>query len=420
MGWFNAPVRLVRDLPIGFKLAMTVVGALALLTGVSLFALNRLNFVTGLQEKVTAQSVVEHQVQLSLLAAQDLRVISRELQMQQTVAGVRRELERATKQTEAAAALMREVQAGPDQALLDNALERLNDLMGAVKKAADLRSSMLNARQVRLFRARPVFETSLTTLMTELARGGALVSGVDAVRDTTQAAKVNEHDPTLEAINRYRLAMSRLEASAMMFMVTGSGAAANDVRDATAEETASMAQVLAGPAPDAIKADARLVDSIGKSIAGASTDLVAMTRQLDRVAGADVEAASQAMRAAFEKLAETAADRERTASQTALAAGRRASDDILMMVGAITLLMVGLGSVVIRTLAGPIRRLTRIVQAIAGGKTDEAVPYASWRDEIGRMAAAVETLRAVMRQTFLQTQMIEQLPVGVMTAEPAG
>src|SRR6202012_10646 len=147
---------------------------------------------------------------------------------------------------------------------------------------------------------------------------------------------------------------------------------------------------------------------------------VAMTRQLDQVAGVDVEAASQAMRAAFEKLAETAADRERTASQAALAAGRRASDDILMMVGAITLLMVGLGSVVIRTLAGPIRRLTRIVQAIAGGKTDEAVPYATWRDEIGRMAAAVETLRAVMRQTFIQTQMIEQLPVGVMTAEPAG
>ena len=69
MGWFNAPVRLVRDLPIGFKLAMTVVGALALLTGVSLFALNRLDFVTGLQEMVAGQSAVELQVQLGLLVA---------------------------------------------------------------------------------------------------------------------------------------------------------------------------------------------------------------------------------------------------------------------------------------------------------------------------------------------------------------
>ena len=36
------------------------------------------------------------------------------------------------------------------------------------------------------------------------------------------------------------------------------------------------------------------------------------------------------------------------------------------------------------------------------------------------MATSVETLRGVMRQTFLQSQMIEQLPVGVMTAEPRG
>jgi methyl-accepting chemotaxis protein len=421
MGWFNAPVRLVRDLPIGVKLTITVVGALALLTGVSLFALDRLDFVSALQEKVAAQSVVEHQVQLSLLAAQDLRVVSRELQVQQTVAGVRTALKRATDHTDIATTLMHEVKAGPDQALLDDALSQLNALMSAVKKAADLRSGMLTARQVRLFRARPVFETALTALMSELSRGGAVVSGVDAVRDTTaQAAKVDQHDPTLEAINRYRLAMSRLQASAMMFMVTDSGSAANDVRDATADATASMATVLSGPAPDAIKADARLVDSIGKSIAGASTELISMSRQLDQVAGADVETASQAMSAAFEKLVETAADRQRSASQTALAAGRQASEHILMMVGAITLLMVSLGIVVIRMLAGPIRRLTRCVQAIAGGKTDEAVPYTEWRDEIGRMATAVETLRAVMRQAFIQTQMIEQLPVGVMTAEPAG
>ena len=206
----------------------------------------------------------------------------------------------------------------------------------------------------------------------------------------------------------------------MMFMATGSGSAANDVRDAAAEATASMEAVLSGPTPDAIKTDARLVDNLGKAIAAASADLIAMSRQLDQVAGAEVETASQAMRSAFEKLAETAADRQRSASNTALAAGRQASDNILMMVGAIMLLMVSLGTVVTRMIAGPIRRLTRIVQAIAGGKTDATVPYTEWRDEIGRMAASVETLRAVMRQAFIQTQMIEQLPVGVMTAEPGG
>jgi methyl-accepting chemotaxis protein len=421
MGWLNAPLRLVRNLPIGLKLAMTVIGALSMLTGVSWFALDRLGFVTAMQENVAAQSAVEHQVQRSLLAAQELRVVSRELQVQQTVGGIRTALERAAKQTDVAATLMHDVKAGPDQALLDDALDRLNALMSAVKKAAELRTDLLTARQKRLFQVRPLFETALATLMNELARGNAIDSGVASVRDgTTQTVEANQHDPAIEAVNRYRLAMSRVQAASMMFMATGSGSAANDVRDATTEATASMEAVLSGPTPDSIKTDARLVDNLGKAIATASADLIAMSRQLDQIAGAEVETTSQAMRSAFEKLAETAADRQRSASNTALAAGRQASDNILLMVGAIMLLMGSLGTVATRMIAGPIRRLTRIVQAIANGKTDATVPYTQWRDEIGRMAASVETLREVMRQAFIQAQMIEQLPVGVMTAEPGG
>ena len=109
MSWLYAPVRFVRDLSIVFKLAIAVAGAFSLLTGVSLFALDRLGFVTAMQEKVAAQSAVEHQVQSSLLAAQELRVVSRELQVQQTVGGVHTALERAAKQTELATTLMHEV-----------------------------------------------------------------------------------------------------------------------------------------------------------------------------------------------------------------------------------------------------------------------------------------------------------------------
>ena len=421
MGWFNAPVRLIRDVPIGLKLSATVVGALSLLTGVSLFALDRLAFVTTMQINVATQSAVEHQVQRSLLAAQELRVISREIQMQQTVAGVRGTLERAAKQTEQATTLMRGVESGKDQALLDSAVKRLQGLLTAVQKAADLRTDLLTARQKRLFQARPMFEAALNTLMSELARGAALDTGIGSVRDVAAPnARVDERDPTIEAVNRYRLAMSRVQAAAMMFMATGSGSAANDVRDATAEAAASMAKVLAEPAPDGIMADARMVENIGNAIAAAATDLIAMSRQLDQIAGADVETASQAMRSAFETLTETAGDRQRSASNTALVAGRGASDNILMMVGGIVILMTVLGVLVVGMLAGPIRRLTRIVQAIAAGTTDQTVPYTEQRDEIGRMATSVETLRHTMRQTFLQAQMIEQLPVGVMTAEPAG
>ena len=420
MAWISAPLRLVRDLSVGIKLAATVVGALALLTGVSLFAFERLGFVTALQDNVATQSAVEHQVQHSLLAAQELRVVSRELQMQQTVGGVRDALDHAAKQTALAAGLMHDVKAGPDQPLLNDALVRLNALTAAVSKAAELRTELLTVRQKRLFQARPMFETSLTTLMNELARGAALDTGVGSVRGAEQTAQADQRDPTIEAVNRYRLAMSRVQTAAMMFMATGSGSAANDVRDATAEATAAMAAILAGPAPDAIKADAHMVDNIGKGIGAASNDLIVISRQLEQLAETDVENASQAMRSAFEKLAAIAADRQHSASNTALAAGRQASSNLLVMVAVIAVLMASLGLVVTRMLAGPIRHLARIVQAIAGGQTDQAVPYTVRGDEIGRMAGSVETLRTVMRQSFIQNQMIEQLPVGIMTAEPAG
>ena len=420
MGRLDLPLRLLRDLPIGVKLAATVVGALSLLIGLSLFAFDRLGFVTAMQENVAAHSAVENQVQRSLLAAQELRVVSRELQVQQTVRTVRDALERAAKQTELAGGLLGGVKAGPDQPLLVDALIHLNALMDAVKKAADLRIELLTVRQKKLFQARPMFETALTTLMNELARGATLESGVNSVRDSTEQTQADQRDPTIEAVNRYRLGMSRVQAAAMMFMATGSGSAASDVRDATAEATAAMAAILSGPAPDTIKADARMVDSIGKGIGAASGQLIEITRQLDELASVEVEKASQAMRSAFEKLTEAAADRQHAASNLALAAGSNASNNLLVMVAVIAVLMAGLGTVVTRMLAGPIRHLTRIVQAIAGGQTDETVPYTAWRDEIGRMAGSVETLRTVMRQSFIQNQMIEQLPVGIMTAEPAG
>ncbi|HBK09431.1 MAG TPA: hypothetical protein DDZ81_26810 [Acetobacteraceae bacterium] len=420
MGWLFMPVRLVRDLPIGFKLATTVAGALTLLAGVSWFGFNRLDFVVTMQRRAAAQSAVERQVQLGLIAAQELRVVARELQSQQGVAGVRSAVERAVKQTETARGLLREVDAGPDQPLVEEAVSRLDGLLDAVKRAAALRDNLLTARQKRLFQARPIFETAIATLMDELARGTAAVTGVASVREGGAAALADQRDPNIEAANRYRLALSRVQAAAMMFMATGNKSAANDIRDAIADAEASMAVISFGADSAAIKTDVRMVDTIGKGIEAASNDLVAMSAALDQAAGTDVESASQAMQGAFERLAQMAAERGRDASDIAREAGTAASNNILVMAAVITLLMVTLGTVVTYMLASPIRRLTRVVQAIAGGRTDEIVPFTAWGDEIGRMAQSIEALREVMRQTFIQAQMIEQLPVGVMTAEAVG
>ncbi|WP_428485605.1 methyl-accepting chemotaxis protein [Rhodopila sp.] len=421
----NACARVARSLPIGWKLALTVAGALGLLTGVAWFALDRLTFVASLQASVTAQADVEHQVQRGLIAAQELRVVSRELPHQQTAAGIRTATERATHQRDQATEIMRGVRDrltdAADLGLLDQSIGRLDALMAAVTRAGALRGDIITLRQKKLFQVRQVFDTSLNTLRNELTAGTAPASGVDSVRAAaTTSGDGNQNDANLAELTRYQLAMGRLQGAALMFMATGNPAAANSIREATQAAQTSMTAIMGGGAADQIKADARIVGSIGAGIAQASADLIDMTKRLDDVAGPEVEQASQAMQAAFEALAETAAQRADAASAIARDATNAAWRHITMIIAATAVLMIGAGGGVTATIAGPIRRLTRIVQAIAAGETGRSVPYTDRGDEVGRMAASVERLRGVMRETFLQSQMIEQMPVGVMTAEPTG
>ncbi|MBW4092964.1 MAG: methyl-accepting chemotaxis protein [Proteobacteria bacterium] len=64
--------------------------------------------------------------------------------------------------------------------------------------------------------------------------------------------------------------------------------------------------------------------------------------------------------------------------------------------------------------------MTRGVQAMAAGDARAATGFAGRRDEIGQMAAALEVLRGVVREAFVKADMLRQLPIGVMTAEPDG
>ena len=92
--------------------------------------------------------------------------------------------------------------------------------------------------------------------------------------------------------------------------------------------------------------------------------------------------------------------------------------EMTVLISMISVGLIAMGAIVTQIISKPIRGLTRAVQLIAGGDTGVRVAHQDWRDEVGRMARAVETLRGVMRQTFMQSQMIEQSAIGIMTAEP--
>ncbi|RVT91668.1 histidine kinase [Rhodovarius crocodyli] len=60
-----------------------------------------------------------------------------------------------------------------------------------------------------------------------------------------------------------------------------------------------------------------------------------------------------------------------------------------------------------------------LMDSIASGETSQKVPFQDRGDEIGRIAKALETLRQAAARAFGQGQMLEQMAIGVMTANPA-
>ncbi len=66
----------------------------------------------------------------------------------------------------------------------------------------------------------------------------------------------------------------------------------------------------------------------------------------------------------------------------------------------------------------PVRALTAAIGRIADGDTDVDLPANPGRDEIGRVTAAVARLRVTVSEAFRLRQMVEEMPVPVMTVNP--
>lgn len=84
----------------------------------------------------------------------------------------------------------------------------------------------------------------------------------------------------------------------------------------------------------------------------------------------------------------------------------------------VALMLVISGWLTARAIGTPLRRLAAAVRSIAGGETTQPVPDQNRNDEIGQIAVALEGLRSEVTQAFARQQMLEQMSVGVMIADP--
>ncbi len=279
-------MRFERDLPIGIKLGVTVVGALAMLGALAWLGLTTIDRLDELRGQETGATRSERQVKDALIATQELRVVSQELPQQQMLGALKGVAERAAGDVgRAHDALEQARQSVPDPVVrrdLEAALGGLDAFAAALTQEAELRKTVLATRQKRLFQMRPVYDQSLQSLRDDLARGQGARTGVDAVRGgaTTEAVVSATLTQAREEFTGYALAMDRLQNGALAFLATGNSMAANEVKDAASKAEARMAALVGSLTDDGIKSDASTVNLLGKGVAQAAIELIDQTRQL--------------------------------------------------------------------------------------------------------------------------------------------
>ncbi len=282
-------------------------------------------------------------------------------------------------------------------------------------------------RERDLLRPRSDFAAGLKSYDQELAAGGTMAGGVDAVTGGGAATGSGQSADAAGTVGKardlftaYQLGTARMQNAALLFLATGNTGAANEVADGAEEANAQMTALLALPLPTQTLTDAQLPRTLGAGIARAAREVIADARQLSEFVRTDVEQASATLadRLAVAEQAQTAM--AEAARADALRAAAAARQRVLMIAGGIVFVLLLSSWLTARLVARPIAAMTRAVQGLAEGNAEVAFGHTGRRDEVGRMAAALERLRGVVRDAFVRSQMIEQIPIGVMTAAAGG
>ncbi len=418
-------MRFLRNRSINTKLVLSVGVALLLLVALGLTCQASLMRLAALQARTSAAATGVERIARAERAGLELRVLSRDIAQEQSGAALKNLTDRATEQ----AAFVRGIlvslardtgPAGPS-ARIAAALSAVDAFAQVIDKELAMRRQMLLTRERNLLRPRADFQSALNAFAKEIAAGGVIVGGVEAVEKGESISGLSpEQAATLAEAHRlftaYQLDMARVQNGAMIYLATANSGAANEVSDGTAAADSVMTKLLALPLSEQTRADVSLPRTLGLGIARAAADAVSGAQQLSAFIHADVEQASAALSARLADVAASESALAANAQAEAASAVSAAQERVLLIGAGIVFVLLASGWLTSRAVARPIAAMTRAIQSLAKGDADVSFGYADRRDEVGRMAAALERLRGVVRDAFVRSQMIEQIPIGVVTA----
>jgi len=210
-----------------------------------------------------------------------------------------------------------------------------------------------------------------------------------------------------------------LRASTLRYLATGDDRMAQRARRAMAQARVHMRGAVSQAGEAArVREELERISGLAAQAGDAAIAAIDTGAALDRFTAETAVPAREALLAAFAAANARLVALDRASAEGVLGSIAQQSRIVFGVAGAIAVLLLLSALIMARSIGSPLRRLADAIGAIAGGEAGVTVPDRGRRDEIGRIAEAVEGLRVTVAEAFRRGQMIDQLPVGVLVADP--
>jgi methyl-accepting chemotaxis protein len=401
-------MRLLRHLSVGQRLGLSALLTLFTLAGLVLLVNQEMTRMVGAQHDLTQAAMAERALADALSDLRDLPGLERSIANAQAIPPI-----------DAALAKVRETVTGAEQSIARAAAGTttpaqheavmaaqapVQEMLAAVTASADQRRRLVQARDEQFYPLFGVYD--------QLAE--AVTSNISFETGSTEEAEEARY-----RLNAFQLAVNELRLVTQRYLATGDQAQVARVRRAAAQQRVHARGAVQSKVSDRLREDIARMGEASDKLAVAAGEVIetnAALLKIERDRSAPARARLEAAIESATALLATRVEKARAATDGSIDHTRR----LLWTVGGVAALIALLGAWFIgRSISAPLRRLTATIARIAGGETAQPVPDRDRRDEIGAIARGLEALRGTVRAAFAQGQMLEQLQVGVMTADPA-
>jgi methyl-accepting chemotaxis protein len=399
-------MRLFLNLSVGRKLGSVVVLSFLMLGGLVFFVQTSATDVSARQETLQRRSDLGDHLNEAVLASAQARTAESQLRAAQRP----EDLAAAGEAGRAAADKMRQeleaaLQSAAEPALRDAitaAMAPARDYAAALGEIAQRRAGMLEQRDERFF-----------------------PRSIDYDRAYEAAAGVLEFEVRGEAgadlrarFTAYNVAMGDLRIAVQRYLATDDAQSVQRIRRATSQANVHLRGTLSQIQDQRLRDQVGRVGEASTGLIEASNAMVESNQAVRTLVDDKLNPASTALRDAIRAADQVSAGLiavDRVSVEKAMTAMTTAT---LLVGGGIGLLLVLSGILMARTVGAPLKRLAGVIAAIAEGKSGVVVPDRRRADEIGNIANAVEALRGEVEKAFSRGQMLEQMPTGVVLADP--